>query len=48
MEVLTTHGKMKLPGEFKRKWFLLFSHPADFSPVSTTEFIAFAKVYEDF
>ncbi|MFW9867667.1 MAG: peroxiredoxin [Candidatus Thorarchaeota archaeon] len=48
MDVITTHGKMKLPGQFKRKWFLLFSHPADFTPVCTTEFIAFANKYEEF
>ena len=38
VEVNTTHGKMKLPEEFKGKWFVLFSHPADFTPVCTTEF----------
>lgn len=40
MEVNTTHGKMKLPDAFKGKWFVLFSHPADFTPVCTTEFYA--------
>ena len=48
MEVMTTHGKIKLPDYFAGKWFVLFSHPADFTPVCTTEFIAFAKRYEDF
>jgi peroxiredoxin (alkyl hydroperoxide reductase subunit C) len=48
MEVITTHGKMKLPGQFKRQWFILFSYPADFTPVCTTEFIAFSNKYEDF
>ncbi len=38
VEVVTTKGKMKLPEEFKGKWFVLFSHPADFTPVCTTEF----------
>jgi len=38
IEVNTTHGKMKLPDQFKGKWFVLFSHPADFTPVCTTEF----------
>jgi peroxiredoxin (alkyl hydroperoxide reductase subunit C) len=33
MEVQTTHGKKKLPEEYKGKWFVLFSHPADFTPV---------------
>ncbi|WP_448524063.1 peroxiredoxin [Pseudothermotoga sp.] len=48
IEVLTTHGKMKLPDAFKGKWFVLFSHPADFTPVCTTEFIAFQKRYKQF
>jgi len=38
IEVNTTHGKMRLPDQFKGKWFVLFSHPADFTPVCTTEF----------
>ncbi len=38
VEVVTTKGKMKLPEEFEGKWFVLFSHPADFTPVCTTEF----------
>ncbi|NPA04872.1 MAG: peroxiredoxin [Crenarchaeota archaeon] len=48
MTVSTDHGKIKLPEYFKGKWFVLFSHPADFTPVCTTEFVAFAKRYEDF
>ncbi|ABM80100.1 peroxiredoxin [Hyperthermus butylicus] len=48
IEVMTTHGKIKLPDHFRGKWFVLFSHPADFTPVCTTEFVAFAKRYEDF
>ncbi len=48
MEVVTTHGKIKLPDHFSGKWFILFSHPADFTPVCTTEFVAFSKRYEDF
>ncbi len=38
----TTHGDRTL-SDFKGKWVVLFSHPADFTPVCTTEFIAFAK-----
>ncbi|MDI3502738.1 MAG: peroxiredoxin 2/4 [Archaeoglobi archaeon] len=48
MEVKTTHGTMKLPDAFRGKWFILFSHPADFTPVCTTEFVAFQKRYEEF
>ena len=43
MKVKTTHGPMDLPEEYKGKWWVLFSHPADFTPVCTTEFVAFAK-----
>jgi len=48
IEVVTTHGKMKLPDRFRGKWFILFSHPADFTPVCTTEFVAFQKRYDKF
>ncbi len=48
MEVVTTHGKISLPDAFKGKWFVLFSHPADFTPVCTTEFVAFQKRYNEF
>ena len=48
IEVTTTHGKMTLPDAFKGKWFILFSHPADFTPVCTTEFYAFQKRYDEF
>ncbi len=41
-EAVTTHGVKKL-ADFKGKWLVLFSHPADFTPVCTTEFMAFAK-----
>jgi peroxiredoxin (alkyl hydroperoxide reductase subunit C) len=46
-EAKTTHGIRKLE-DYKGKWLVLFSHPADFTPVCTTEFIAFAKRAEDF
>ncbi len=48
IEVQTTQGMMKLPEVFKGKWFVLFSHPADFTPVCTTEFFAFQKRAERF
>ena len=48
MTVQTTHGIKNLPGDYKGKWFVLFSHPADFTPVCTTEFVAFQERYEEF
>jgi peroxiredoxin (alkyl hydroperoxide reductase subunit C) len=48
LHVQTTHGPMNIPGDLKGKWFVLFSHPADFTPVCTTEFVAFQKRYEKF
>lgn len=47
-EAVTTLGKLNLPKDMSGKWFILFSHPADFTPVCTTEFVAFQKRYEDF
>ncbi|UYV35644.1 peroxiredoxin [Rhodobacteraceae bacterium D3-12] len=44
---LTTHGTKSL-ADYRGKWLVLFSHPADFTPVCTTEFTAFAKRSEDF
>lgn len=46
-EANSTHGPIKL-SNYKGQWVLLFSHPADFTPVCTTEFIEFAKRYEEF
>ncbi len=48
LEVQTTHGVKKIPGDYKGKWIVLFSHPADFTPVCTTEFVAFAKRNDEF
>jgi peroxiredoxin (alkyl hydroperoxide reductase subunit C) len=46
-EAKTTQGKVKL-SDYKGKWVILFSHPGDFTPVCTTEFIAFAKKFDEF
>ncbi len=48
MKVQTTHGPMNIPGDLKGSWFVLFSHPADYTPVCTTEFLAFQERMEDF
>ena len=45
--VNTTHGPRSLD-DYKGKWLILFSHPADFTPVCTTEFIGFAKAADQF
>jgi peroxiredoxin (alkyl hydroperoxide reductase subunit C) len=46
-EAVTTQGTIRLSGYRGKKWVVLFSHPADFTPVCTTEFIAFAKVADE-
>ena len=48
MDVQTTHGPMNIPGDLKGSWFVLFSHPADFTPVCTTEFVAFQQKKPEF
>ncbi|MBC7334414.1 MAG: peroxiredoxin [Actinobacteria bacterium] len=48
LDVVTTHGELKLPNFFSGKWFVFFSHPADFTPVCTTEFVAFQKRFDEF
>lgn len=45
-EAVTTHGVKKL-SDYKGSWLILFSHPADFTPVCTTEFVAFSKIYPE-
>ncbi|MEM1977253.1 MAG: redoxin domain-containing protein, partial [Nitrososphaerota archaeon] len=47
-EAQTTHGVIRFPDDYKGKWVVLFSHPADFTPVCTTEFVAFQRRYEEF
>lgn len=46
-DALTTHGRKTL-ADYRGKWLILFSHPADFTPVCTTEFMAFARRADDF
>ena len=48
ISVMTTQGKIELPTKYNGKWFVLFSHPGDFTPVCTTEFYSFASKYDDF
>ncbi len=44
----TTMGELNFPEDYKGKWVILFSHPADFTPVCTTEFMTFAVMQEEF
>ena len=44
----TTQGPINFPSDFSGKWKILFSHPADFTPVCTSEFMTFGKMAEDF
>lgn len=45
---VTTHGTINLPEDMKGSWFVLFSHPADFTPVCTTEFVDFQNRMQEF
>src|SRR5580692_7763041 len=45
--VRTTHGERSL-ADYRGRWLLLFSHPADFTPVCTSEFIALARLHDRF
>jgi len=44
----TTQGKINFPSDYKGSWAILFSHPADFTPVCTSEFMTFATLEEKF
>lgn len=48
VKVNTTFGLMNLPEDYNGKWFVLFSHPGDFTPVCTTEFVSFAQKHDAF
>lgn len=45
---VTTQGDISFPGDYKGSWVILFSHPADFTPVCTTEFMTFASMQDEF
>ena len=47
-EAETTQGPIKFPDDYKDKWVIFFSHPADFTPVCTTEFMTFASMEDEF
>ena len=47
-EALTTHGTVNFPEDYKGSWVLFFSHPSDFTPVCTTEFMTMASMKEEF
>lgn len=47
-EAVTTQGKINFPADYAGEWVILFSHPADFTPVCTSEFMTFAHLEDKF
>lgn len=47
-EAETTQGKIRFPEDFRGKWTILFSHPSDFTPVCTSEFVMFGAMQQEF
>lgn len=47
-KAITTQGEINFPADYKGSWVILFSHPADFTPVCTSEFMTFATMEEKF
>ena len=45
---VTTQGEINFPKDYEGKWVILFSHPADFTPVCTTEFMTFGAMMDEF
>ena len=44
----TTQGEINFPADYAGKWVIFFSHPADFTPVCTSEFMTFASMQQEF
>ncbi|NDD35815.1 MAG: peroxiredoxin, partial [Flavobacteriia bacterium] len=47
-KAVTTQGDIQFPQDYSGKWVILFSHPADFTPVCTSEFMTFASMEAQF
>lgn len=47
-EAETTQGKIRFPEDYRGKWVILFSHPSDFTPICTSEFVLFGAMQKEF